>query len=86
MHANLQVGVLFNDNSRIVLDSAGNQLTYIEKNNNEHYFNMETGTTPTQLQKKVTLLRYFRSYMNDHLLKAGERTDQRVMEWARKWR
>ncbi|CAI2305117.1 unnamed protein product [Caenorhabditis sp. 36 PRJEB53466] len=70
------VGVLFNDNSRIMLDSAGNQLTYIEKNNTEHYYNMEHSTPPL-LQKKVTLLRYFRSYMNDHLLKAGERVHQR---------
>ncbi|EGT38539.1 hypothetical protein CAEBREN_29611 [Caenorhabditis brenneri] len=71
------VGVLFNDNTRIVLDTAGNQLTYIEKNNKEHYFNMEHAT-PVSLKKKITLLQYFRSYMNDHLLKAGERVSQRA--------
>ncbi|CAB3405310.1 unnamed protein product [Caenorhabditis bovis] len=65
------VGVLFNDNSRIMLDEAGNELTYIEKNNREHYFSMNNAL-PTALSKKVTLLKYFRSYMNDHLLKAGE--------------
>ncbi|EFP02957.1 CRE-PLK-2 protein [Caenorhabditis remanei] len=71
------VGVLFNDNSRIMLDSAGNQLTYIEKNNREHYFNMQN-QKPNLLKKKITLLQYFRSYMNDHLLKAGERVTQRA--------
>ncbi|CAD6185708.1 unnamed protein product [Caenorhabditis auriculariae] len=66
------VGVLFNDNSRIMLDEAGNELTYIEKNLREHYFQMSTNVIPPTLTKKVTLLKYFRSYMNDHLMKAGE--------------
>lgn len=72
------VGVLFNDNSRIMLDQAGNELTYIEKSNKEHYFSMHSGEMPNSLTKKVTLLKYFRSYMNDHLLKAGEGSEQRV--------
>ncbi|CAP24901.1 Protein CBR-PLK-2 [Caenorhabditis briggsae] len=71
------VGVLFNDNSRIMLDSAGNQLSYIEKNNKEHYFNMQN-QMPVTLKKKITLLQYFRSYMNDHLLKAGDRSSERA--------
>ncbi|CAI5444153.1 unnamed protein product [Caenorhabditis angaria] len=65
-------GVLFNDNSRIMLDEAGFELTYIEKANKEHYFSTKKGDYPAALSKKITLLNYFRSYMNDHLLKAGE--------------
>uniref|UniRef100_A0A8R1HIS1 Serine/threonine-protein kinase PLK n=1 Tax=Caenorhabditis japonica TaxID=281687 RepID=A0A8R1HIS1_CAEJA len=74
------VGVLFNDNSRIMLDEAGNELTYIEKSNKEHYFSMKDcrDDTPQVLAKKITLLKYFRSYMNDHLLKAGEGAEQRA--------
>ncbi|CAP28863.2 Protein CBR-PLK-1 [Caenorhabditis briggsae] len=72
------VGVLFNDNSRIMLDTAGGELTYIEKSNKEHYFSMHNGDIPQTLNKKVTLLKYFRSYMNDHLVKAGEGSEQRV--------
>ncbi|CAB3402676.1 unnamed protein product [Caenorhabditis bovis] len=71
------VGVLFNDNSRIMLDEAGNELTYIEKNNKEHYYSMNSAL-PASLNKKVTLLKYFRSYMNDHLLKAGEGLAERA--------
>uniref|UniRef100_A0A1I7TKM6 Serine/threonine-protein kinase PLK n=1 Tax=Caenorhabditis tropicalis TaxID=1561998 RepID=A0A1I7TKM6_9PELO len=72
------VGVLFNDNSRIMLDQAGNELTYIEKSNKEHYFSMNAREFPQTLNKKVTLLKYFRSYMNDHLVKAGEGSEQRA--------
>ncbi|CAI4228775.1 unnamed protein product [Auanema sp. JU1783] len=63
------VGVLFNDSSKLVLDEAGNELTYIEKSDQEHYYTMER--FPPDLSKKVTLLKYFRAYMNEHLLKAG---------------
>ncbi|GMS95778.1 hypothetical protein PENTCL1PPCAC_17953, partial [Pristionchus entomophagus] len=64
------VGVLFNDSTKLVLDAAGNQLSYMDKENMEEYYTMNH--FPEGLNKKVTLLKYFRSYMNDHLLKAGE--------------
>ncbi|PIO60811.1 POLO box duplicated region, partial [Teladorsagia circumcincta] len=63
------VGVLFNDSSKLVLDEAGNELTYIEKNETENYYGIES--YPDTLAKKVTLLKYFRAYMNEHLIKAG---------------
>ncbi|KAK5984025.1 Serine/threonine-protein kinase PLK [Trichostrongylus colubriformis] len=63
------VGVLFNDSSKLVLDEAGNELTYIEKNETENYYGIES--YPESLSKKVTLLKYFRAYMNEHLIKAG---------------
>ncbi|VDM54383.1 unnamed protein product [Angiostrongylus costaricensis] len=63
------VGVLFNDSSKLVLDEAGSELTYIEKNETENYYGIES--YPDFLSKKVTLLKYFRSYMNEHLIKAG---------------
>ncbi|KAK6010134.1 POLO box duplicated region [Ostertagia ostertagi] len=60
---------LFNDSSKLVLDEAGNELTYIEKNETENYYGIES--YPDTLAKKVTLLKYFRAYMNEHLIKAG---------------
>ncbi|CAJ0602397.1 unnamed protein product [Cylicocyclus nassatus] len=63
------VGVLFNDSSKLVLDEAGNELTYIEKNDKENYYAIDC--FPDSLAKKVTLLKYFRTYMNEHLIKAG---------------
>lgn len=47
----VQVGVLFNDCSKMVLDMAGNELTYLEKDEKEHYFDMES--FPETLTKKV---------------------------------
>lgn len=43
---------------------------YIEKNGVEQYYTM--GNTPKMLEKKIKLLNYFRRYMNDYLVKAGE--------------
>ncbi|RWS29690.1 serine/threonine-protein kinase PLK1-like protein, partial [Leptotrombidium deliense] len=65
------IGILFNDVTRISLLADGHNLQYIEKNNTEHFHTIENH--PQNLFKKVTLLKYFRNYMNDHLLKTGEK-------------
>ncbi len=43
----------------------------MERDNRERYFTMNSWPKDLDLEKKMTLLRYFRNYMNDHLLKAG---------------
>ncbi|XP_077324033.1 serine/threonine-protein kinase PLK1-like [Lithobates pipiens] len=63
------VGVLFNDSTRLILYNDGVSLQYIEGNNTESHHNMRS--YPSSLTKKVTLLKFFRNYMNEHLLKAG---------------
>uniref|UniRef100_A0A5S6QX90 Serine/threonine-protein kinase PLK n=1 Tax=Trichuris muris TaxID=70415 RepID=A0A5S6QX90_TRIMR len=63
------VGVLFNDDTKLVLNSDGKQLQYIQRNGQELFFTMDS--FPDSLTKKATLLKYFKCYMNDHLLKAG---------------
>ncbi|CAJ0961566.1 unnamed protein product, partial [Mesorhabditis belari] len=68
------VGVLYNDNSRLVLDAAGLNLQYVERDNYEEYFMMNKDLERMKhLEKKTTLLKFFRDYMNQHLLKAGEK-------------
>ena len=42
-------------------------LQYIEVEGTEHFHTLKG--YPGHLEKKVTLLKYFLSYMNDHLLK-----------------
>uniref|UniRef100_A0A914HF39 Serine/threonine-protein kinase PLK n=1 Tax=Globodera rostochiensis TaxID=31243 RepID=A0A914HF39_GLORO len=69
------VGVLFNDNTKVILDAAGNQLQYTERNNTEHFYAADK--YPQALEKKITLLKFFRSYMNEHLIKAGANIPQR---------
>ncbi|XP_014661949.1 PREDICTED: serine/threonine-protein kinase PLK1-like isoform X2 [Priapulus caudatus] len=63
------VGVLFNDSTRLVLNEDGETMQYIEKEGAEHFHKMSV--YPDMLTKKVTLLKYFRNYMSEHLLKAG---------------
>ncbi|XP_063063370.1 serine/threonine-protein kinase PLK1-like [Engraulis encrasicolus] len=63
------VGVLFNDSTRLVLYDDGDTLQYIDRTNAESYLNLRN--YPSALSKKITLLKYFRNYMSEHLLKAG---------------
>jgi len=63
------VGVLFNDSTRLILCSSGENLQYIERDGNEFLYTLQA--YPDWLQKKITLLKYFRDYMSQHLLKAG---------------
>ncbi|XP_064602321.1 serine/threonine-protein kinase PLK1-like [Liolophura sinensis] len=63
------VGVLFNDSSRLILLANGENIQYIERNGTEYFYTLKSYSEP--LMKKITLLKYFRSYMSEHLLKAG---------------
>ncbi|CAM4517648.1 serine/threonine-protein kinase PLK1 [Lepidochelys kempii] len=63
------VGVLFNDSTRLIMYNDGDSLQYIEQNSTESYFTVRS--YPSTLTKKITLLKYFRNYMSEHLLKAG---------------
>ncbi|TRY64457.1 hypothetical protein DNTS_017140 [Danionella cerebrum] len=63
------VGILFNDSTRLIMYADGDSLQYIDRNSVESYFSMRT--YPSTLGKKITLLKYFRNYMSEHLLKAG---------------
>ena len=44
-------------------------IQYVERNGNELYYTMDQH--PPTLSKKVKLLAYFRSYMQEHLIKTG---------------
>lgn len=63
------VGVLFNDYTRLIMYADGDSLQYIDKAAAESYLNVRS--YPPSLNKKITLLKYFRNYMSEHLLKAG---------------
>lgn len=63
------VGVLFNDCTRLIMYADGDSLQYIDKMAAESY--LSVCSYPPSLTKKITLLKYFRNYMSEHLLKAG---------------
>ncbi|VDN18534.1 unnamed protein product [Gongylonema pulchrum] len=58
------IGIIFNDNSKLVLDAAG------DRENAEEYYTVTC--YPETLQKKMLLLGYFKNYMTEHLLNAGD--------------
>lgn len=72
------IGVLFNDNTKLILMADENNFHYVERSGNEQYY--KYSHTPEHLVKKNTLFRYFRNYMNSHLMKMGEKQKQQLGE------
>ena len=74
-------GVFFNDSTKIVLDPAGHHFDYYERRASDR---QDVGTEctliayPKDLQKKVTLLQHFRSYLEGSDKPKGE--DQKQEE------
>ncbi|XP_022094087.1 serine/threonine-protein kinase PLK1-like [Acanthaster planci] len=62
-------GVLFNDSTKLLLQSNGEDMEYIERDGTEKFFSIDSFSE--SMRKKVTLLKYFRNYMSEHLLKTG---------------
>ncbi|KAI3384445.1 hypothetical protein SNEBB_001280 [Seison nebaliae] len=75
------VGVLFNDSTRLILTPDGESLQYIQRNGHELFYSSET--FPDSLYKKFVLLKYFKNYMKDNLLKTGSEQERRGNEMAR---
>jgi polo-like kinase 1 len=64
--SNGSTGVFFNDSSKIVLDPKGHFFNYIERRPSDKQEIISSHTLsdyPKELQKKVTLLQHFRSYL-----------------------
>eukprot|EP00063_Salmo_salar_P063194 XP_014038029.1 PREDICTED: serine/threonine-protein kinase PLK1-like [Salmo salar] len=53
----------------MIMYADGDSLQYIDKMAAESYLSVRS--YPATLSKKITLLKYFRNYMSEHLLKAG---------------
>ncbi|VVC88676.1 serine/threonine-protein kinase polo isoform X2 [Leptidea sinapis] len=63
------VGVMFNDTTKLIMLANGLNVHYINRQGQEQYMTMRE--YPTDLDKKMKLLTYFRRYMSEHLMKAG---------------
>lgn len=83
------IGVYFNDSTGIVLHPDQLRFTYFEDKIDLEGKTHLVSDYPNELSKKVTLLRYFKSYMQEHLLKDSElsKVEQRVrgVVFLRKW-
>ena len=64
--SNGSTGVFFNDSSKIILEAKGNIFNYIERRVSDKQEIISSHTLsdyPKELQKKVTLLQHFKSYL-----------------------
>lgn len=72
--SDLSAGVFFNDSTKVVAESSGNQFYYYERkaiasNGNEKQDVLSQysfANYPKELQKKVTLLQHFKSYLEQN--------------------
>lgn len=63
------VSLFQNKSSGLILNFFHRNLQYIERDGNEFLYTLQA--YPDWLQKKITLLKYFRDYMSQHLLKVS---------------
>jgi len=64
--SNNSIGVFFNDSTKIILDANGSTFEYMERKSNEKQDIVTTHSLTEyskELQKKVTLLQHFKSYL-----------------------
>eukprot|EP00730_Choanoeca_flexa_P001126 TRINITY_DN10488_c0_g1_i1.p1 TRINITY_DN10488_c0_g1~~TRINITY_DN10488_c0_g1_i1.p1 ORF type:complete len:652 (+),score=201.66 TRINITY_DN10488_c0_g1_i1:146-2101(+) len=86
------VGVLFNDNTKMVLaaDMENVEFTEREKKGGATQY-MQLSTYPESMTKKITLLKYFRDYMKDNLqdgpsaLRHKQADYERGLPFVKKW-
>ena len=61
-------GIYFNDSSKILVDYNNNKIDYVSKSNGRSSelmsFSMEEIPNNREISKKVTLMQYFRKYLN----------------------
>lgn len=62
-------GVVFNDITRLLLAANLQNMQYIEPDGTEHFYTKTNH--PESLLKKITLLNYFKQYMQENLLKVS---------------
>uniref|UniRef100_A0A8C3SZZ2 Serine/threonine-protein kinase PLK3 n=1 Tax=Chelydra serpentina TaxID=8475 RepID=A0A8C3SZZ2_CHESE len=68
--SNHRIGVLFNDGTHMAL-SADRKMVHYNLTNSKH-FAFPMSAIPEQLQSQTSVLRYFASYMEQHLMKGGD--------------
>ncbi|XP_065265522.1 serine/threonine-protein kinase PLK3 [Emys orbicularis] len=68
--SNHRIGVLFNDGTHMAL-SADRKMVHYNLTNSKH-FAFPMSAIPEQLQSQTSVLRYFATYMEQHLMKGGD--------------
>ncbi|KAI6063960.1 Serine/threonine-protein kinase PLK3 [Aix galericulata] len=68
--SNRSIGVLFNNGTHMAL-SPNHKTVHYNQTNSKH-FAFPVSAVPEQLQGQMSVLRYFASYMEQHLMKGGD--------------
>ena len=80
------IGVVFNDSTKAVCPPDGKTFWYIERQGEDHKEVIELyliTAFPVHLQKKVTLLQHFKSYLEPEMNYQPTRTPVYVKKWTR---
>ncbi|XP_060087712.1 serine/threonine-protein kinase PLK3 [Heteronotia binoei] len=68
--SNRSIGVLFNDGTHMILSANWKKVHY--NLTNSKHFSFLASAVPEQLQGQMSILQYFASYMEQHLMKGGD--------------
>nr|XP_056700024.1 serine/threonine-protein kinase PLK3 [Euleptes europaea] len=68
--SNRSIGVLFNDGTHMTLSANWKKVHY--NLTNSKHFSFPASAVPEQLQGQMSVLQYFASYMEQHLMKGGD--------------
>lgn len=87
--SNGATGVFFNDSTKIVLSAAGHLFNYMERRSSDRQDMISSHSLteyPKELQKKVTLLQHFRSYLEGDVRQETGHEDTAVSSiYVKKW-
>lgn len=83
-------GIYFNDSTKMVLDAVGQKVDYIstdDKGKNLESFTISAKIESKEINKKITLMQYFRKYLNGSPLaeSASERKEGPAFTYVKKW-
>jgi polo-like kinase 1 len=82
-------GVFFNDSSKIILSAQGHLFNYMERRSSDRQDLVSSHSLsefPKELQKKVTLLQHFRSYLEGDIRQETGNEDAAVSSvYVKKW-
>lgn len=82
-------GIYFNDSTKMVLDAFGQKINYIsndtENGKKLEYFCLGVKIENKEINKKITLMQYFKKYLNGSSTDTFERKEDQVPTYVKKW-
>jgi polo-like kinase 1 len=85
--SNGNFGVSFIDSTRMILDTSTSQIIYLDKSENSKSYIHEYTLTeaPEELKKKISLLQYFKNYLETDIEVNYTKNDEKIPVYLKKW-